>query len=254
MQDQKNARRIPLGLIAGISAALVAAGAGTAWWVSNSNSKQSSTTTAPVPTASESPIAPVPTVSVSPTTGASLPTPSESPTTTTPIPGTTGTTPIDVPGSTAQVPSKSVPASTEKTVKVYWVNNVNDKVEVVPSSLALKDVNKPNELLEGAFKQLLAGPIDPAVATTIPRGTKLRKVSVEQDGVHVDLSQEFTEGGGSTSMTGRIAQVVYTASSLNPGAKVWIDVEGKPLEVLGGEGLVIDQPMTRESFEQNFNL
>jgi len=29
------------------------------------------------------------------------------------------------------------------------------------------------------------------------------------------------------------------------------DIEGKPLEVLGGEGLLLEQPLTRESFEKN---
>jgi spore germination protein GerM len=55
-------------------------------------------------------------------------------------------------------------------------------------------------------------------------------------------------------MTGRVAQVLYTASSLDPATKVWLEVEGKPLEVLGGEGLMIDQPLTRENFKKNFEL
>ena len=201
MQDQQQVRRIPLGVIAGISAVLLAGGGGAAWlgW----NSIMTSTKT-PVPTTPELP--------------------------------------------------KPVQPSTEEKVQVYWLTNVNNRIEVVPSSITLKDADEPSEIIEGALKSLLIGPADPAFATTIPKGTKIRKVSLEADGVHVDLSKEFTKGGGSASMTGRVAQVLYTASSLDPAAKVWIEVEGKPLEVLGGEGLILDQPMTREKFKENFAL
>jgi spore germination protein GerM len=160
------------------------------------------------------------------------------------------TTPVQ----TTPQSSKPLQPSTEEKVQVYWLNNVNNKIEVVPSSINLKDSDKPSEIVEGALKSLLIGPTDKAFATTIPKGTKLRSVSLETDGVHVDLSKEFTNGGGSASMTGRVAQVLYTASSLDPTAKVWIKVEGKPLEVLGGEGLMLDQPMTRQNFKKNFAL
>jgi spore germination protein GerM len=201
MQDQQQVRRIPLGVIAGISAVLLAGGGGAGWLAWNSIITSTKT---PVPTTPELP--------------------------------------------------KPVQPSTEEKVQVYWLNNVNNRIEVVPSSITLKDADEPSEIIEGALKSLLIGPADPAFATTIPKGTKIRKVSLEADGVHVDLSKEFTKGGGSASMTGRVAQVLYTASSLDPAAKVWIEVEGKPLEVLGGEGLILDQPMTREKFKENFAL
>ncbi|MBD2019453.1 spore germination protein, partial [Leptolyngbya sp. FACHB-36] len=37
-------------------------------------------------------------------------------------------------------------------------------------------------------------------------------------------------------------------------ARVWLFVEGEPLETLGGEGLMLDQPISRESFEKEFAL
>lgn len=224
MQGPYNVRRIPLGVIAGVSAVLVAVGGCSPG--QNSNPIESSTTTTP------SPMASVPSQPAQPSTSVQ-PQPAQ---------------PL------ASRPNQPVQSVQGETVKVYWVNNVNNRVEVVPSLISLKSADKPGELLEGAFNSLLAGPTDPAFATTIPKGTKLRKLTSQPDGVHVDLSKEFTEGGGSASMTGRVAQVIYTASSLDPGAKVWISVDGKPLEVLGGEGLMLDQPITRETFEKNFNL
>ncbi|MEO0490877.1 MAG: GerMN domain-containing protein, partial [Cyanobacteria bacterium J06659_2] len=90
--------------------------------------------------------------------------------------------------------------------------------------------------------------------SAIPEDTELLDLAVESDGVHVNLSSDFQFGGGSASMTGRLAQVIYTASSLEPTTAVWLSVDGEPLEVLGGEGLIIDQPMTRSQFEENFSL
>jgi len=47
-------------------------------------------------------------------------------------------------------------------------------------------------------------------------------------------------------MSSRVAQVLYTATSLQPNARS-VDIEGKPLEFLGGEGLLLEQ--RQESFE-----
>ncbi|HAA33182.1 MAG TPA: spore germination protein [Cyanobacteria bacterium UBA8553] len=106
--------------------------------------------------------------------------------------------PTTAPVPTTPQPPKPVQPSAEKKVQVYWLNNVNNRIEVVPSSVVLKASDEPNEILESAFKRLLSGPADPAFGTTIPKETKLRKVALQADGIHVDLSKEFTTGGGSS--------------------------------------------------------
>ncbi|MEH2435790.1 MAG: GerMN domain-containing protein [Nostoc sp.] len=152
-------------------------------------------------------------------------------------------------------PSTKQPAN-EQTPNVYWLRPTDKNVTLVPQPVRVASI-RPNQPLEAAFQSLLAGP--PAEAegtnsTTIPKGTKLLGLKAENDEVHVNLSEDFTSGGGSTSMMGRVGQVVYTATTLNPKAKVYIDVNGKPLDVLGGEGLELQQPLTRESFQKNYQL
>ena len=203
MAEQKQANRVPLGAIAGISAAVVAAAAGGAWWALKSD---------------RSPTPPLPPTTVQPT-------PSPSP---------------------EQPPIK-------QTAQIFWLQDTGNGTKLVPRPVTVA-ARQPNAAIDAALTRLLEGPQDAALASTIPKETKLRGVRLDNDGIHVDLSEEFTSGGGSAAMTGRVAQVVYTATSLQPNAKVWIDVEGKPLEVLGGEGLLLEQPLTRQSFEENFTL
>lgn len=150
-------------------------------------------------------------------------------------------------------PSPLSQAPVEQRVQVYWLKALGNTIEPTASPITVA-AQQPDAILEAAFQKMLAGSDDPELTSTVPKGTKLRSVQVKDDGVHVDLSQEFIDGGGSTSMTGRLAQIIYTATTLNPDAPVWISVEGSPLDVLGGEGVIVDQPMTRENFEQNYQL
>ncbi|MCU0533777.1 MAG: GerMN domain-containing protein [Hydrococcus sp. Prado102] len=147
------------------------------------------------------------------------------------------------------------PQATEESVQIYWLGDRGQNLELLPVSVSVQKSAKKQEKVEIALKTLLSGQTTSSESTAIPEGTKLLGVTTEQDGVRVNLSQEFTTGGGTASMTGRLGQIIYTATSLEPNGRVWIDVEGKPLELLGeGEGLIVDQPMTRQNFEENFEL
>lgn len=154
---------------------------------------------------------------------------------------------------TSPQPTTPTQSAIGQTAQVYWLRDTGTNAELVPTSISV-NTNQPNSILEAAFEELLAGPTNNNVGSTIPQGTKLRSIRVQNDEIYVDLSSEFTSGGGSASMSGRLAQVVYTATSLQPNARVWINVDGEKLEYLGGEGLELDQPLTRQSVQANFPL
>ncbi|NJN71951.1 MAG: spore germination protein [Limnothrix sp. RL_2_0] len=137
--------------------------------------------------------------------------------------------------------------------RVYWLKDEGDRLSLTPTKIAAVQETREAQLTS-LFEELLSTTPDAELSSTIPAGTELLSLTVQPDGVVVNLSEDFQLGGGSSSMMGRLGQVVYTATSLDPDAPVWLQIEGEPLELLGGEGLEIAQPMTREIFTTEFDL
>jgi hypothetical protein len=140
-----------------------------------------------------------------------------------------------------------------QTLSLYWLTSADNSIYYVQQERTVRAFDT-QEAIRLALEELIAGPRDPHLTTAIPPQTRVLDVRVEGDDIFLNFSPEFTQGGGSTAMMSRIAQVLYTATSQNPGARVWISVEGRALEVLGGEGLILDQPLTRASFVPSFQL
>jgi hypothetical protein len=87
------------------------------------------------------------------------------------------------------------------------------------------------------------------MTTCIPAGTRLLGISVTNGTARVDLSKSFESGGGSLSMAARLAQVVYTLTQFPTVSRVVFSLEGRRVTVFGGEGIILDHPATRASFE-----
>lgn len=162
---------------------------------------------------------------------------------------------MQAPNSSSSILEEVQPTPSEQnTPQAYWIKDTGNTLELVSTPVQTKSLGSSEEQLTLALKTVLDSPADPQVSSTIPPGTTLLSLEEKSDGIHLNLSQEFTTGGGSASMTGRLGQILYTATSLDPDASVWLSVEGEPLEYLGGEGLEILQPMTRDLYDQEFAL
>lgn len=143
----------------------------------------------------------------------------------------------------------------EPPAQVYWLQARGQQVEMVPVAMSRVPQRTETAALTEALNYLFTHPKLDRLDSTIPQGTRLLSLQIKPDGIHLNLSQEFTQGGGSTSMIYRVAQVLYTATSLDPQAKVYLSVEGKQLNEdnpLGGEGLILRQPMTRQQFVNDY--
>jgi spore germination protein GerM len=182
-----------------------------------------------------------------PITSTSQPATSEAPIATNSNP--TASTPAN--GTTSPV-VKPIPVP-ENNVNVYKVDSTAKGIKVVPSNIPVKAPTKSaEENLRSAFGELLNNKSSAKNAkevSAIPKGTRLLSLKTAANGIYVDLSKEFEQGGGTNSMQSRLLQVVYTATTFEPTAEVFLTIEGKKLETLGGEGIEVPSPLTRQSIK-----
>ncbi len=177
-----------------------------------------------IPTADVTPDAPSPTPTAQP---ADSTTPSEGPATASPGPTSTPTATI--------------------IVRAYFLANEH----LVP---VLREVPKTQAVATAAMRQLLAGPnakeraASPALVTTVPGGTQLLGLSITDGVATVNLSREYESGGGSASMFGRLSQVVYTLTQFSTVQGVLFKLDGQPVTIFGGEGLILDHPVGRADY------
>ncbi len=150
------------------------------------------------------------------------------------------------PPTTAEEPTTEAPTTTAdrtSTVSVYLVRG--ERLGVSRRSVPVPAV------LRGALVALLEGPNAAeraeGLTTAIPAGTRLRSVALADGLATIDLSTEFQSGGGTLSMSLRLAEVVFTATQFGNVARVALRLEGTPITVLGGEGLVLPDPLVRSS-------
>lgn len=104
----------------------------------------------------------------------------------------------------------------------------------------------------GAIEALLDGPTaadrELGFVSNIPEGTKLLGLDVAGGVATVDLSDSYDDGGGTLSMMSRLAEVVFTLTQFPAIDSVSFEMNGEPVTALGGEGIVIDEPIDRTYF------
>ena len=134
------------------------------------------------------------------------------------------------------------------TVSLYWVSAGENALGV------MREIPYTEAVASATMKELLAGPTDaekttwPAISTAIPEGSELLGLTIDDGIAKVDLSEEFESGGGTFSVTARLAQVVYTLEQFETIDAVEFYIEGELVEVFSSEGLILDGPQGLDDF------
>ena len=133
------------------------------------------------------------------------------------------------------------------TLNVYFVRD--EKI-----CAAARVVPKTQQVGAAAMEALLEGPTTEEEAAgvfdAIPEGTTFLGLEIEDGIASVDLSEEYASGGGTLSMSMRLAQVVFTLTQFPTVKGVEFKLDGESVEVFGGEGIILDHPVDRSDYEE----
>lgn len=152
--------------------------------------------------------------------------------------------PTDISNQTNETKNKTI-------ANIYFLaldaddNGIYKKVE--------REYNTKEDKLTFAIKELLKGPnfVEKSMGaySEIPKTTKLNKIKYEKNKVIIDLSTDFQYGGGTDSIYSRMMQLIKTAINNTNNKKIYLYLDGKQVNILGGEGIMVSQPLTEKSLE-----
>lgn len=135
---------------------------------------------------------------------------------------------------------------------IYLIRSEPTSFTLVPVVRRL-GAREPEAFAREAVRSLAEGPTAAEVAqglsSAVPPGTGATAVRLEDGRLEVDLGEAFTSGGGTASMRGRLEQLRWTLTRPGGVSELALSVEGEPLDVLGGEGLLVDPVWSRPEDE-----
>ena len=139
--------------------------------------------------------------------------------------------------------------SPKSYVNVYFIGQTNNE-EVYKIVKRNYNVQTDGTKINFAIKSLLNGPTSQekakGVYSEIPQGTKLISIEELPDKIIINLSGDFEQGGGTDGLYKRLYQLIKTANK-NTSLDVYLKINGKQAEVVGGEGIMINQPLNSSS-------
>ena len=145
------------------------------------------------------------------------------------------------------------PEPVEKVyVNVFFIGQNDAKEEVYKAVNREYNKDTDGSKIKFAIQSLISGPKSDekakGVYSEIPAGTKIISITETSDKVIVNLNSAFETGGGTESIYKRLFQLIKTAKR-NTNKPVYLYINGSKAEVIGGEGIMITQPLSDTSLD-----
>ncbi len=152
----------------------------------------------------------------------------------------------------AETPVEQVKPVEKVYVNVFFIGQNSNKEEVYKAVNREYDKNVDGSKIKFAIQALISGPkqdeIAKGVYSEIPASTRIIAINESADKVIIDLSSDFEYGGGTDSLYKRLNQLIKTAKR-NTNKPVYLYINGNKAEVIGGEGIMITQPLSENSLD-----
>ncbi|MFI3257666.1 MAG: GerMN domain-containing protein [Spirochaetales bacterium] len=155
--------------------------------------------------------------------------------------------------SSASDETPVVETRTETVYQYVYFISVNGDGSIERKE-SVRSVPKTSTPLTDALKALLAGPnsdeSSKGYISLIPEKSELISASIRDRIATVNFTEDFAFNRyGVEGYLGQLIQVVYTATAFNTIDSVQFLIEGENMPYLGGDGVWIGTPLTRESFK-----
>ena len=130
------------------------------------------------------------------------------------------------------------------------------KIFILDKNGNMRFVNRKCEntsTFECAMNELMKAPSpwekNKGFFSEIPTTTKILSIRESKSEIMLDLSSNFEAGGGTDSTYTRVKQLIKTADA-NTNKPVYLFLNGKKVNVIGGDGIMIKQPLTEGSLDE----
>ncbi len=144
---------------------------------------------------------------------------------------------------------KKEKSKVEKDIKIYYLT-LDKNSNPIYKPILRANLGKESRL-EFSIKELLKGPdlLEKTRGTysEIPVATKLLGITETDNKVIINISDDFENGGGTDSIYSRLMQIIKTALANAQGKKVYLHINGKQADFVGGEGIMVTQPLSENS-------